>query len=408
MLLMLLTWIGLAIGTLALPAQVFGPFAVDGLTAFTALVSGVINVLLLLVAPPREPRASSLLATTVAATALAASVHLAVTALAFTALAAAAVTTSTGWRTRRIALLWCGAGAITFAASCALLYAVTQAADVRDLGARVLGVTTTSLVLALLGWLLGLVFLATAPARRAPTAPATAAAILMVPLIGGTMGLVRLLVQALPGDVGGWSLVCGIVAVALMTSANLRALRAPTVLAILAWLGASQFGLLLALLAAGTRIDPLASIAVQVCLGTALGFTTALGAVAALGDGVSGAPATRGAPWRAAALALGFASIAGVPPLGGFLAKRLVIEAVLAAELPWLAALVAVNLILGAAATVRASLAVLRERGGRSAAAGEWHAGLGLGLAASCTIAIGVFTTAMTTLAERADQLAWW
>ncbi|GAA0229211.1 NADH-quinone oxidoreductase subunit N [Cryptosporangium japonicum] len=160
--------------------------------------------------------------------------------------------------------------------------------------------------------------------------------------------------------------VLAVVAVGTMTVGNLVALRQRRLLRLLAWSSVAQTGYLLAPLAVA-RGDGLGDAVAGVAGFTALYLVASAGVFAAVvalrGAGEGGtvddlAGSARRAPLATAALVLGLAGLAGLPPgLAGLFAKVVVIKATLDGSAGWLAVVIALNAVIGLAYYARVAAA---------------------------------------------------
>jgi NADH-quinone oxidoreductase subunit N len=154
--------------------------------------------------------------------------------------------------------------------------------------------------------------------------------------------------------------VTAALAVLTMTVGNLVALRQDRMVRLLAWSSIAQAGYILAALTVGAS-------GVQAALVYAVFFMIlefiAFAAVVALrppasdgGDMLAYRGAARRSPWLGAALVLAFAGLAGLPPgLAGLFAKVTVVDVLIDQGWGWLAAVVALNAVIGLAYYVRAT-----------------------------------------------------
>jgi NADH-quinone oxidoreductase subunit N len=184
--------------------------------------------------------------------------------------------------------------------------------------------------------------------------------------LGGVVALAYVVTIAL----GGYRnvAVAAIVVLALlsMTVGNLVALRQRRMVRLLAWSSIAQAGYILAALAVPDR----AATALTYTVFFVLLELAAFGAVIALrapgpdgdvdgGDFTDYAGAARPAPWRAAALLIALAGLAGLPPgIAGLFAKVAVVRALVDSRATWLAVVVALNAVIGLAYYVRAGMAL--------------------------------------------------
>jgi NADH-quinone oxidoreductase subunit N len=129
---------------------------------------------------------------------------------------------------------------------------------------------------------------------------------------------------------------------------------------LLAWSSIAQAGYILAALALGASGVPAAaaySVFFVVLEFVAFGVVVALRPPGADGGEIDAyRGAGRRSPWLGAALVLAFAGLAGLPPgLAGLFAKVTVVDALIDNGHGWLAAIVALNAVIGLAYYVRVS-----------------------------------------------------
>ena len=183
----------------------------------------------------------------------------------------------------------------------------------------------------------------------------------VIPKVAAFAGLIRLLIQGLPEGTIQWSAVVVGEAVITMTLGNLAALRQRRLKRLLAYSSIAQAGYMLMALAVARQVDA-ALPAIFYYLAAYLFMN--IGAFAAVAHlertlGSDRFKAVRGLGRRAPAvsvvLTLSLLSLAGIPPLAGFLGKVLLFEAVLEGGLAWLAVFAAVNMVIGLFYYVRSS-----------------------------------------------------
>jgi NADH-quinone oxidoreductase subunit N len=188
--------------------------------------------------------------------------------------------------------------------------------------------------------------------------------------LGGTVALlvtVGIALRPLPHVVGP---ALALVAVVTMTVGNLVALRQRRVVRLLAWSAVAQTGYLVAALGlvalADSRAD-LREMIAAVAAFTALYLVASVGTFAAVvalrGAGDGGTiddlrGAAKRAPWATAALVLGLAGLAGLPPgFAGLFAKVVVVRAALDGSAGWLAVVIGLNAVIGLAYYARMAAA---------------------------------------------------
>jgi NADH-quinone oxidoreductase subunit N len=175
----------------------------------------------------------------------------------------------------------------------------------------------------------------------------------VVPKIGGFAGLLRFLLLALPGELLNWPLGIAVLAILTMVVGNLLALRQTHMKRLLAYSSIAQAGYVLAALSVAGRIEG-AIDAAGYYLATYLFMNLGAFIVVAQVERTTGSDLivelrgfARHAPASAAILALSLLSLAGIPPLAGFVGKVLVLQAILDGGLVWLAVIVAANMVIG-------------------------------------------------------------
>ena len=216
-----------------------------------------------------------------------------------------------------------------------------------------------------------------------------------------------------PGLYGQWVWVLAILAALTMTVGNLAALRQTNLKRMLAYSSIAHAGYLLVGLAAGTGAGTSAllfylfvyafmnigAFAVLIAVGRSVDSP---GGGETLDD-LAGLAARK--PGLAAAMALFMLSLAGVPPLAGFLAKLYVFGAAVQADLTWMAVLGVVNSVISAYYYLRVVVTMyMREPRPAEAAAAPVCPALqvGVGLAALAIVVLGLWPTPLLELAQQA------
>jgi NADH-quinone oxidoreductase subunit N len=181
-------------------------------------------------------------------------------------------------------------------------------------------------------------------------APTPIAGFLAVgPKAAGMAVLLRTLMISFPNDLGGWSETMAILAALTMTVGNFFALRQTSVKRLLAYSSIAQAGYLLVGVAAAGR-DELAvpglllylAVYLFMNLGAFLGVDAIERQVGSDElDHFTGIG--KRLPVSAAVLALSLLSLAGFPPLGGFIGKTVLFGAALGAGWVWLAVIMGAN-----------------------------------------------------------------
>jgi NADH-quinone oxidoreductase subunit N len=169
------------------------------------------------------------------------------------------------------------------------------------------------------------------------------------PKAAGLAVLLRTLLVAFPGGFGRWPEMIAVLAALTMTVGNLFALPQSSVKRLLAYSSIAQAGYLLVGVAAAQR-DALAVpgslfyLAVYLCMNLGA-FLAVDGIERQIGtDGIEHFAGLGGRlPLSAAVLTVSLLSLAGFPPLGGFVGKTMLFGAALGAGWTWLAVLMGAN-----------------------------------------------------------------
>ncbi len=170
--------------------------------------------------------------------------------------------------------------------------------------------------------------------------------------------LVRLFVIAFPLDAQAWSLVFAVLSAATMTLGNLLALAQKNIKRMLAYSSIAHAGYALIGVAAiyisdaglsDLGVTSVVFYLVAYILTNLLAFGIVMTFFRVVGS--DDIPAYNGLsrrhPWLAFAMLIGFLSLAGMPPFGGFIAKVLVFAAAVKVGLVWLAVIGILNSIIG-------------------------------------------------------------
>jgi NADH-quinone oxidoreductase subunit N len=252
----------------------------------------------------------------------------------------------------------------------ALLYGVTGSANLSGVAGTVgaaPGAIALGVALLLLGLCatLGIFPLRQWVGRVASSVPAGAAGfILAMSLIGGGAAIARVTVSGLGPGVGIWRWLVPIIAAVALAHASLSALRETTLSRFLGQLISAQAAmLLLGLLAFTTGSRGLPAYGITAFLAglgiTAIATVAAFGVLAMLQvAGLSDAIADlRGLSHRSAPAALllsvAIATLAGIPPLAGFLSRFLLIASATDAHYGWLAIVAAASTLVTMIAAAR-------------------------------------------------------
>ncbi|KZY41320.1 NADH-quinone oxidoreductase subunit L [Roseovarius sp. HI0049] len=209
--------------------------------------------------------------------------------------------------------------------------------------------------------ILGLLFkLAALPAHAwmpdvAEGAPVPVAAFLTTaPKIAGAIALYRL-IDLYPLDDGGLRALIAAVAALTMTWGNLAALGQEDLRRMIGWSSVSQSGFALMAVTVAGRAPALPALLLFVTAYAAANIAL-LGAVTRLRGRTARSDYTglaRYRPWETAVLIVGFLSLVGVPPLGGFLGKFELFAVTIAGGMTWLAIVALANSALSLAVYLR-------------------------------------------------------
>lgn len=163
--------------------------------------------------------------------------------------------------------------------------------------------------------------------------------------------LARVLLVVFPDISLQWGAVLAAMAVATMTLGNLLAISQNNIKRMLAYSSIAHAGYALIGLVAISRIGissmVLYLIVYLVTNLAAFGIITAYSRTAGSYDMTAYYGLSRRSPWLALALLVAFLSLAGMPPLGGFIAKVFVFAAAVDANMVWLAVVGVINAIIG-------------------------------------------------------------
>jgi NADH-quinone oxidoreductase subunit N len=227
----------------------------------------------------------------------------------------------------------------------------------------------------------------------------------------GFAALGRVLLYSFDSLSGDWVWVLAVLSALTMTVGNLAALRQTNLKRMLAYSSIAHAGYILAGLAANNALGTsgllfylfiyaftnVAAFAVLIAVGHFL-------ASPELGETVDGlAGLYHRYPWLAAAMALFMFSLAGVPPLVGFLGKLYVFSAAVQANLAWLAVLGVINSVVSAYYYLRVVVAMyMREAPPAEKAGGTLCPALqvGVGLSAVAVVVLGLYPAPILDLAR--------
>lgn len=167
----------------------------------------------------------------------------------------------------------------------------------------------------------------------------------------GFVVFARVMITAFPAVQAQWTLIVAIAAALTMTLGNVVALTQTNIKRMLAYSSISHAGYALLGVAAASQLGVLS--VVYYFLVYVVTNMAAFGVVIVVYQRIGSdeiadyAGLSRRAPGLALVLLIAFLSLAGVPPLGGFIAKVLVFAAAVEAGLVWLAVLGVLNAIVG-------------------------------------------------------------
>ncbi len=244
-------------------------------------------------------------------------------------------------------------GAMVYGA--ALLFGLAGGTSFADLRSGLVGADQTALIVGFAMVAIGVAFkLGAVPAHQwmpdvAQGAPAPAAAFLLVAGKVGALIVLMRFAAVLPDSAVGWRPLVAVIAAVTMTLGNLAALWQDDVRRMLGWSSVSQTGYgLLAVVALG-RSDLAIPSLLFFLAAYAMGNMAVFGVVVKL-RGLTKRESYTGLasvhPWLMGALVISFLSFVGIPPLGGFAAKLLLMGAVIEAGYTWLAVLTVINSVI--------------------------------------------------------------
>jgi len=298
-----------------------------------------------------------------------------------------------------------------------LLYGITRATSLTAIGEYLLGVGgdptamgAAMLVLVGLGFKVALVPFHMWCPDAYEGAPTPITAFLSVaPKAGGFAALVRVFLLALPGL--AWGPILAALAGLTMTVGNLLAIPQSNIKRMLAYSSIAQAGYIII----GLSVAPLSSFGVPGVLFYLMAYLFMnLGAFAAVvavsnstgSDEVSDyAGLMRRSPFLASALVIFFLSLAGIPPLAGFLGKLLVFGAAIEAHYYTLAVVGVLNSVVSIYYYFNVvRMMFMRPAGGGEPIVVERALYLAVVLALVGTFALGLFPHAVIGLAQAAAR----
>ncbi len=250
-----------------------------------------------------------------------------------------------------------------------MIYGATGSLDVNEIAARsVDGANTTILVFGLVFLVAGMAFkLGAVPFHMwAPDvyqgAP-TAVTLLLggAPKLAAFAMLMRILVEGLPSMAKDWQQMLLVLAVLSLAIGNLTAIAQTNIKRMLAYSSIAQMGYVLLAMMAGVVGDSTANMATAYSAAMYSSITYVLTTLGSFGVVMMLARAGfeadlladfkglgKRSPWFAVVMTILMFSLAGVPPMMGFMAKWAVLQAVANAGLVWLAVIAVLFSLIGA------------------------------------------------------------
>ncbi len=283
-------------------------------------------------------------------------------------------------------LLHGGMATALLAFGVALVHAGTGATGLADLGRTdaPLALAGTALVLAALGHRALLIPFHLSGAHAMAAAPTYLSALVAVVPRTAVLALLFRVCGALadPAAAVDWRASFAVIAAIAVLITDLGVLRQTSLRGLLAYGALSQGAYALVALAAG--VDATTAAIFLLVVGAAANVG-AFGAVARLGldepclEDAAGLARRR--PLVGATLIVLLLALAGLPPTGGFVAKLLVFEAAMRAQLAWLVVLAAATSVVSAAAYLRVIFVCLGE--GKGAPVHRWSVSTAVVVAAA-------------------------
>lgn len=347
-----------------------GTYVVDGFAVFFKLFAVVATALAALAVhdqfqghPQQGVISALLLLTCLGAMGLAASQDLALIAIFFQLVAVGSYVLVGLAKERRLAtegalklfLFSSGAGAV-MVYGMSLLYGLTGSLELPEMAAHLGSAPRSAVIAALALVLVGYGYKVTlvpfhewAPDAYQGAPTSITGYIAVVPKAAGLAVLLRTLLVGFRWD-GAWPIALAVLAAITMTVGNLLALTQSSVKRLLACSSIAQMGYVLVAAAVASRGalgTPFLVFYLSVYVFMELGAFIALAAIERR-TGSDDIAALRGVGRRhvfaSLALSLSLLSLAGIPPLGGFVAKAAIFGAALDARMGWLAVIMAVNM----------------------------------------------------------------
>ena len=250
-----------------------------------------------------------------------------------------------------------------------MIYGATGTLDINEIAARsAAGANTTILVF-------GLVFLVAGMAFKMGAVPfhmwapdvyqgaPTAVTLLLggAPKLAAFAMLMRVLVEAMPGMAYDWQQMLLVLAVLSLAIGNLTAIAQANIKRMLAYSSIAQMGYVLLAMVAGVVGDDTANMPAAYSAAMYSSITYVLTTLGSFGVVMMLARAGfeadliadfkglgRRAPWFAVVMTILMFSLAGVPPMMGFMAKWAVLQAVANTGMIWLAVIAVMFSLIGA------------------------------------------------------------
>lgn len=229
--------------------------------------------------------------------------------------------------------------------------------------------------------------------------------------VGAAAALLRVLAFGFALSAGWWGILLGYFAVLTMLVGNLLALPQRDVKRLLAWSGVGNAGYVLVGIASHNIQG--AEAALFYLLPYGLAILLAFGVVRVLeGQNPPGVVVQdlKGLAYRQPWLAVGFLvsmlSLAGIPLTAGFIGKFYLIQGALVADQWGVAIGLVVATVLGLAVYFR-PVQVMFERGEGRQASWSWGSAVVVGVAASATLAIGVYPEPVFHMVTQAALFPW-
>ena len=232
----------------------------------------------------------------------------------------------------------------------------------------------------------------------------------------GFAALARVLLYAFPTLASGWTVPLAALAVLTMTLGNLAAIAQTDIKRMLAYSSIAHAGyILMGVVAANEAgVAGILFYLLAYALMNVGAFATAIvvGPALSPSKGKRGEPGVEIAdyaglasrrPFLAAAMAVFMLSLAGVPPLAGFMGKFYLFSAAVQADLTWLALVGVLNSVLSAFFYLRVIVVMyMKEAEEPKPLSLSWPLGIAIALAALGTLALGLWPSPLLDMARQA------